>query len=110
MGTASGSVDYLKKMKCAMKTNQKIGMGVAALVLGMAFASGQAFAQYGPPFSGPFPGPFAGPSSLNFNAVTKGSMLNDSTLGGAQTGPIFNFGPQPLEPVTKHPIKKKARR
>jgi hypothetical protein len=86
-----------------MRPDQKITIGCAALVLGIAFGGGHAAAQYG----GPCTEPFAGPSSLNFNAETKGSQVNDSALCGAQTAPqeqtaVASKGLYAYAKITRH--------
>ncbi len=92
-----------------MRTSQKIAVSCAVLAISMAFASDHASAQYGAPSGATF----AGPGSLNFNGMSKGSHLNDSSLGGAQTnvapvltptpGGLFNFAsPQGIGPAQKH--------
>ena len=56
-----------------MKIRSKIILG--ALALGVAVASVSAFA--------------GGPSSFNYNGTSKGSELNDPSLGGMQTNTLF---------------------
>jgi hypothetical protein len=56
-----------------MKIRSKIILG--ALTVGVGLASISAFA--------------GGPSSLNYNGTSKGSELNDPSLGGMQTNTLF---------------------